>query len=94
MPNVVSLSFSGGRKRLGPALEQVTRELSAVPLAGLVVFTDGADNSGVQLSEIRRELAQEGMDVGELDAVISRMGGMDRRGAIGEARGLPFWRPR
>ena len=41
-----------------------------------------------ELSELRRQLEQEGMEVGELDQVISQMGSMDRRGTIGEARGL------
>ena len=31
---------------------------------------------------------QEGIDVGELDNVINQMGGMDRRGVIGEAVGV------
>jgi hypothetical protein len=41
-----------------------------------------------ELSELRRELVQEGVDVGELDNVINQMGGMDRRGTIGEALGV------
>jgi hypothetical protein len=41
-----------------------------------------------ELSELRRELAQEGIDVGELDQVINQMGGMDNRGTIGEALGV------
>lgn len=46
-----ALRFGGSRTFLGPALERVFGELSAVPLAGLVVFTDGADNSDTQLTE-------------------------------------------
>jgi hypothetical protein len=41
-----------------------------------------------ELSELRRELVEEGVDVGELDNVINQMGGMDRRGTIGEALGV------
>ena len=41
-----------------------------------------------ELSELRRQLAQEGVDVGQLENVIGQMGGMDRRGTLGEARGL------
>ena len=41
-----------------------------------------------ELSELRRQLAQEGIDVGELDNVLSQMGGMDRSGVIGDALGV------
>ncbi len=57
------LGFSGTRTRLGPALERVASELSAVPLAGLVVFTDGADNSETQLSETILQLRGRGVPV-------------------------------
>jgi hypothetical protein len=40
------------------------------------------------LSELRRELAQEGIDVDELENIINQIGGMDRRGTIGEALGV------
>ncbi len=61
--NADDLSFSGTRTRLGPALEQSLNELSAVPLAGLVVFTDGADNSDTQLSETILQLRGRGVPV-------------------------------
>jgi hypothetical protein len=41
-----------------------------------------------ELSELRRQLEQEGIDVGGLDDAIAQMGGMDRRGVIGEAVGV------
>jgi len=41
-----------------------------------------------ELSELRRQLAQEGVDAGELEDVINQMGGMDRRGVIGRALGV------
>lgn len=57
------LNFTGTRTRLGPALEHASRELSAVPLAGLVVFTDGADNSDTQLSETILQMRGQGVPV-------------------------------
>ena len=42
---VEELSFAGGQSHIGPALEFAQRELAAVPLSGLIVVTDGADNS-------------------------------------------------
>ena len=40
-----ALQYDGGRTRLGEALLRTREELAAVPLAGLVVVTDGADNA-------------------------------------------------
>jgi len=41
---VTSLGFDGVETRLGDAIAQARQELDAVPLSGLVVLTDGADN--------------------------------------------------
>ena len=46
-----SLSFDGARTRVAPALDRARQELSSVPLAGLVVLTDGADNAAEGLTE-------------------------------------------
>ncbi|MGD8277285.1 MAG: hypothetical protein PVH00_04630, partial [Gemmatimonadota bacterium] len=46
-----SLSFDGPRTRVAPALDRARQELSSVPLAGLVVLTDGADNAAEGLTE-------------------------------------------
>ncbi len=48
---VSELGFNGVQTNLGNALEGVADELAAVPLAGLVLVTDGADNSHVVLSD-------------------------------------------
>src|SRR3954470_18772 len=40
-----SLAFNDGETHLGTALEQARQELDGVPLSGLVVLSDGADNS-------------------------------------------------
>lgn len=39
------LTFAGDRTRLGAALERARGELGSVPLSGLVMVTDGADNA-------------------------------------------------
>ncbi|HUE95889.1 MAG TPA: filamin/ABP280 repeat domain-containing protein [Longimicrobiaceae bacterium] len=44
------LSFVGGQTRIGRALEQARSELAGVPVAGLVVISDGADQSEVELN--------------------------------------------
>ncbi len=41
-----SLAYLGSGTALGQALDYVRQELSAVPLAGIVVLSDGADNTG------------------------------------------------
>jgi len=45
------LSWAGTRTDLGNALERAQEELAGVPLSGLVVLSDGADNSGGALAE-------------------------------------------
>ncbi len=44
------LSYNGTRTSLTRALDQARQELSSVPLSGLVVLTDGADNGGDPLA--------------------------------------------
>ena len=45
------LDFSGTRTSLAPALDRAREELAPVPLSGLIVITDGADNAGGALTE-------------------------------------------
>ena len=45
------LGWDGGHTRIGDALEHSRDELSTVPLSGLVLVSDGADNSGAALSD-------------------------------------------
>ena len=49
--NVGELTYSGTRTHLGQALERAHEELSGVPLSGLIVVTDGADNAEGGLGE-------------------------------------------
>jgi uncharacterized membrane protein len=50
-PSVANLKYAGTATRLGPALERARDELSGLPLAGLVMVTDGADTSDASLDE-------------------------------------------
>ncbi len=45
-PSGADLSFDGSNTRLADALDQARRQLAGVPLAGLVVVSDGADTTG------------------------------------------------
>ena len=45
------VSFAGTSTRLGDAIEHARQELEAVPLSGLVVFSDGADNARTPLGD-------------------------------------------
>ncbi|HKW08734.1 MAG TPA: hypothetical protein VJO33_00055 [Gemmatimonadaceae bacterium] len=45
------VTFGGTSTRLGDAIEHARQELEAVPLSGLVVLTDGADNARTPLGD-------------------------------------------
>lgn len=45
------LRYEGSSTRMGPALERARDELAGLPLAGLVMVTDGADTSDAALDE-------------------------------------------
>ena len=55
------LTFSGAQTKLGSALDGARQELAGLPLAGLVVVTDGADTTDAELSEAL--LAMKAADV-------------------------------
>jgi hypothetical protein len=57
------LRFQGASSRLGEAIERGADELDAVPLAGLVVLTDGADNSGEPLDNTILEAKSRGVPI-------------------------------
>lgn len=46
-----ALAYVGGQSHLGAALDYARQDLSSVPLAGLVLVTDGADNATTALAE-------------------------------------------
>ena len=47
---VEDLTFQGGQSRLGRALDQARTQLAGVPLAGLVLVSDGADRGEAELN--------------------------------------------
>lgn len=51
MANASDLKYAGTATHLGQALERARDELSGLPLAGLVMVTDGADTSDAALDE-------------------------------------------
>jgi uncharacterized membrane protein len=51
LPNTGDLKYGGTATHLGQALERARDELSGLPLAGLVMVTDGADTSDATLDE-------------------------------------------
>ena len=48
---LADLTYDGVRTQLGPALEAARQELTGVPLSGLVLVSDGADNSRGSLTD-------------------------------------------
>lgn len=65
---VEELAFDGGRTHLASALDGARQELGAVPLAGLVLVSDGADNAqvssgGTDLEETLLGLEARGVPV-------------------------------
>ena len=60
MPDGSGLTFAGGRTHLRTALDRARQDLSTVPLAGLVIITDGADNSASALAEPLLALKAQG----------------------------------
>ncbi|MBT8336601.1 MAG: hypothetical protein KJO11_08350 [Gemmatimonadetes bacterium] len=51
IPGPEALAHDGTRTDLASALDRAREELSSVPLSGLVVLSDGADNAGRPLAE-------------------------------------------
>jgi uncharacterized membrane protein len=51
LSSAANLKYDGTATRLGPALERARDELSGLPLAGVVMVTDGADTSDAALDE-------------------------------------------
>ncbi|MDH3496552.1 MAG: FixH family protein [Gemmatimonadota bacterium] len=61
--SVGALTFDGRRTDLTEALAAARRDLATVPLAGLVLVTDGADNAAGVLAEPLLALAADGVPV-------------------------------
>jgi uncharacterized membrane protein len=57
------LTFNGSQSRLGAALSGVRQELAGLPVAGLVMVTDGADTADAALGEALLALKAESLPV-------------------------------
>ncbi|MEO7190399.1 MAG: hypothetical protein ABI051_05035 [Vicinamibacterales bacterium] len=57
------LTFQGTATRLGDAIDRARDELGGLPVAGLVVVTDGADNAEATLDETIAGLKAQGLPV-------------------------------
>lgn len=73
MDDVKGLTFTGGESRVGDALEQARSELESVPLSGLVVLSDGADNSNAAFGERLLALRARGVPVFTVGIGAERM---------------------
>jgi uncharacterized membrane protein len=58
-----SLTYAGSRTLLAPALDRAREELAPVPLSGLIVISDGADNANAALTESLLSLKAAGVPV-------------------------------
>jgi uncharacterized membrane protein len=61
--NASELTFDGTATRLGEGLRRAREELAGLPLAGLVVLTDGADTTGAALTDTLLALKADGVPV-------------------------------
>ena len=57
------LTFGGSQSRLGAALSGVRQELAGLPVAGLVMVSDGADTADAALGDAILGLKAEGLPV-------------------------------
>jgi hypothetical protein len=63
LQTTADLTFEGTSTRLGDALDRAREELSGLPVAGLVLVTDGADNADVTLDQTIAGLKGQGIPV-------------------------------
>lgn len=61
--DAAALAFAGDRTDLGRGLERARQELASLPLSGLVLVTDGADNVAAGLTETVDSLRDAGVPV-------------------------------
>ncbi|MCC7010845.1 MAG: hypothetical protein IT184_18680 [Acidobacteria bacterium] len=63
LQSTVELGFQGTSTRVADALERVRNEMTGLPVAGLVVVSDGADNADRTLDQAIAGLKAQGMPV-------------------------------
>ena len=66
------LGFGGGATRLASALDAARADLGSLPLSGLVLVSDGADNAAVGLSETLLSLKAAGVPVFTVGVGVDR----------------------
>lgn len=57
------LAFAGGQTRLGAALDGARQELAGLPVAGMVLISDGADTTDAALSDALLSMKAAGLPV-------------------------------
>ncbi|MCH7826065.1 MAG: VWA domain-containing protein, partial [Acidobacteria bacterium] len=72
LESVDELLYSGGQTHVGAALDFAHQELAAVPLSGLIVVTDGADNSIDGLSASLQSLRASSIPVFPVGVGVER----------------------
>lgn len=72
LESVDELLYSGKQTHIGPALDFAHQELAAVPLSGLIVVTDGADNSINGLSASLQSLRANSIPVFPIGVGVER----------------------
>lgn len=63
LSGIDELTYGGTRTHLGQALERAHEELAGVPLSGLVVVTDGADNADASVADALLPIQASGVPV-------------------------------
>jgi uncharacterized membrane protein len=63
LPSAANLTYEGRQTSLARALDRAGQELSSVPLAGLVLVTDGADNGDSDIGDLLPRLRARAVPV-------------------------------
>ena len=63
MGSIDDMKFDGSQTKLGAALEGVREELAGLPVAGIVLVSDGADTTDAAISDVLLPLKAEKMPV-------------------------------
>jgi hypothetical protein len=71
------LTFAGGQTRIGASLDGARQELAGLPLAGLVVVSDGADTTDASLSDAL--LAMKAASVPVFTVGVGKVAGQGHR---------------
>ena len=70
--DATTIPFGGKKTHVTNAVNRVTDELASVPLAGIVVVSDGVDNSGKSLSESLDDLQSRNIPVSTIGVGVEK----------------------